>query len=305
MTNKSIQKYQQNIINLIFSIRGKQVMLDEHLADLYGIETKYLNRAVKRNPDRFPKSFMFQLTKKEYESLRFQNGTLEESEALRFQIGTSKQRGGRRYMPYVFTEQGVSMLSAVLNTETAIKMSVVIMDAFVQMRQFLMENASLLNRIQNIETKQMDTESKVQILLDAMEKQSLKPKQGIFFNGQVFDAWVFISDLVKSAQSSLVLIDNYVDESVLSLLAKKKKDVSVSIYTKNISRALQEDAKKFNTQFGGLSLHTFDASHDRFLLIDKTEVYHIGASLKDLGKKWFAFSKMEKNSLIIFEKLGV
>ncbi|MBW6535036.1 MAG: ORF6N domain-containing protein [Mariniphaga sp.] len=223
MIDKSIQKYQQNIINLIFSIRGKQVMLDEHLADLYDIETKYLNRAVKRNPDRFPKSFMFQLTKKEYESLRFQNGTstndvlrfqngtLEGGEALRFQIGTSKQRGGRRYMPYVFTEQGVSMLSAVLNTETAIKMSVVIMDAFVQMRQFLLENASLLNRIQNIETKQMDTESKVQILLNAMEKQ----------------------------------------------------------------------------------------------LIDKTEVYHIGASLKDLGKKWFAFSKMEKDSVVIFEKLGI
>lgn len=305
MSNKSIQKYQQNIINLIFSIRGKQVMLDEHLADLYGIETKYLNRAVKRNPDRFPKSFMFQLTKKEYENLRFQNGTLEESKALRFQIGTSKQRGGRRYMPYVFTEQGVSMLSAVLNTETAIKMSVIIMDAFVQMRQFLMENASLLKRIQNIETKQLDTESKVQILLNAMEKQSLKPKQGIFFNGQVFDAWVFISDLVKSAKNSLVLIDNYVDESVLSLFAKKKKNVTVSIYTKNISRALQEDANKFNTQFGGMKLNTFDASHDRFLLIDKTEVYHIGASLKDLGKKWFAFSKMEKDSLVIFKKLGI
>ncbi|MDR4989127.1 MAG: ORF6N domain-containing protein [Bacteroidales bacterium] len=305
MINKTIEKYQQNIINLIFTIRGKQVMLDEHLADLYGIETKYLNRAVKRNPDRFPESFMFQLTREEYDSLRFQNGTINTDESLRFQNGTSKERGGRRYLPYVFTEQGVAMLSAVLNSETAVKMSIVIMDAFVKMRHFLLENASLLKRIQNIETKQVDTENKVQILLDAMEKQSLKPRQGIFFNGQVFDAWLFISDLVKSANSSLILIDNYVDDTVLSLLAKKKKGVRIGIYTKTISRALQQDAKKFNSQYGGLSLHTFNASHDRFLLIDNAEVYHIGASLKDLGKKWFAFSKMEKDSLVIIQKLGI
>jgi phage regulator Rha-like protein len=292
MTEKPNQKYQLQIISLIFTIRDRQVMLDEHLADLYGIETKYLNRAVKRNPDRFPESFVFQLTKEEYESLRFQNGT-------------SNKRGGRRYLPYAFTEQGVAMLSAVLNTETAIKMSVVIMDAFVKMRHFLMENASLLKRIQNIETKQIETESRVQLLFDAMEKQSLKPRQGIFFNGQVFDAWVFIGDLVKRAKTSLVLIDNYVDETVLSLFAKKKKGVGVAIYTKNISRALQEDAKKINAQYGGLSLHKFDASHDRFLLIDKTDVYHIGASLKDLGKKWFGFSKIEKEALVVFEKLGI
>jgi len=305
MAEKSIQKYQLHIISLIFTVRDRQVMLDEHLADLYGIETKYLNRAVKRNSGRFPESFVFQLTKEEYESLRFQNGTSLENDALRFQNGTSNKRGGRRYLPYAFTEQGVAMLSAVLNTETAIKMSVVIMDAFVKMRHFLMENASLLKRIQNIETKQIETESRVQLLFDAMEKQSLKPRQGIFFNGQVFDAWVFISDLVKRAKTSLILIDNYVDETVLSLFAKKKKGVGVAIYTKNISRALQEDAKKFNAQYGGLSLHKFDASHDRFLLIDKTDVYHIGASLKDLGKKWFGFSKIEKEALVIFEKLGI
>lgn len=305
MTEKPNQKYQLQIISLIFTSRDRQVMLDEHLADLYGIETKYLNRAVKRNPDRFPESFVFQLTKEEYESLRFQNGTSLENDALRFQNGTSNKRGGRRYLPYAFTEQGVAMLSAVLNTETAIKMSVVIMDAFVKMRHFLMENASLLKRIQNIETKQIETESRVQLLFDAMEKQSLKPRQGIFFNGQVFDAWVFIGDLVKSAQTHLILIDNYVDETVLSLFSKKKKRVSVAIYTKNINRALQEDAKKFNDQYGGLSLHSFDAAHDRFLLIDNKEVYHIGASLKDLGKKWFGFSKIEKEALVIFEKLGI
>ena len=303
--DKSVQKYHQNILNLIFSIRGKQVMVDAHLADLYGIETKYLNRAVKRNPDRFPESFMFQLTKQEYESLRFQIGTSINDDALRFQIGTSSKRGGRRYLPYVFTEQGVAMLSAVLNTEKAIETSVIIIDAFVQMRHFLIENAGLIKRIQKVELKQIETDNKIHLLLEAMEKKTLKPRQGIFFNGQVFDAWLFIGDLIKSARSSLILIDNYVDESVLSLFAKKKKDVNAAVYTKNISRVLQEDANKFNTQYGGLTLHKFDTSHDRFLIIDKTDVYHIGASLKDLGKKWFAFSKMDKDSLVIMKKLGV
>jgi len=305
MKEKSIVRYEQDIVNLIFTIRGKQVMMDEHLADLFGIETKYLNRAVKRNPDRFPEAFMFQLTKEEFDSLRFQTGTTNTDDSLRFQNGTSKERGGRRYLPYVFTEQGIAMLSAVLNSETAVKMSIIIMDAFVKMRHFILENAALLQRIQNIETKQIETDNKVQYLFEAMEKQALKPNQGIFFNGQVFDAWVFISELVKKAQSSLILIDNYVDETVLALFAKKKKGVTVTIYTQNISRALQEDVGKFNIQYDGLTLHHFNASHDRFLLIDKNEVYHIGASLKDLGKKWFAFSKMEKDSLFIFEKLGI
>ncbi len=305
--DKSVQKYHQNILNLIFTIRGKQVMIDENLADLYGIETKYLNRAVKRNHDRFPESFMFQLTKEEYENLRFQNGDIKPDSSLRLQNGTLKTGRGqhRKYLPYAFTEQGVAMLSAVLKTETAVRTSVMIMDAFVKMRHFLLENAELLKRISAIEKKQIATDEKVQGLLNAMENKELKPKQGIFFNGQVFDAWVFISDLVKKAKQSLILIDNYVDESVLSLFAKKKKGVSVDIYTKNISRALSEDAKKFNAQYRELTLHKFNASHDRFLLIDKTDVYNIGASLKDLGKKWFAFSKMDKDSLVIFKKLGI
>ncbi|NCC74397.1 MAG: ORF6N domain-containing protein [Sphingobacteriia bacterium] len=303
----AVQKYRQNILNLIFTIRGKQVMIDENLADLYGIETKYLNRAVKRNPDRFPESFMFQLTKEEYEGLRSQNGTLDPNDALRFQSGTLKTGRGqhRKYLPYAFTEQGVAMLSGVLNTETAVRTSIYIMDAFVQMRHFLIENADLIKRIETVELKQVETDNKVHLLLETMEKKELKPRQGIFFNGQVFDAWKFMSDLVKNAKNSLILIDNYVDESVLSLFAKKKKTVTVDVYTKTISRALQQDANKFNTQYGGLTLHPFDISHDRFLLIDKTEVFHIGASLKDLGKKWFAFSMMDKDSLLIMDKLGV
>jgi hypothetical protein len=307
MTENSIQKYNKQIVDGIFTIRDKQVMLDLHLAGLYGIETKYLNRAVKRNPDRFPESFMFQLTKEEFENLRFQINAINTEDSLRFQNGTLKTERGRhrKYLPYAFTEQGVAMLSAVLNSETAVKTSIMIMNAFVEMRRFLMENADLLKRIQKVETKQVETDSKVQLLLNAMEKKEFRQQQGIFFNGQVFDAWVFISDVIKSAQSSLILIDNYVDETVLSLFAKKQKGVSVTVYTKNISRSLQEDAKKFNAQFSGLTLQPFDAAHDRFLMIDKTEVYHIGASLKDLGKKWFAFSKMNKASLLIFKKLGI
>lgn len=292
MAENSIQKYQQYIINRIYNIRNKQVMLDEHLAELYGIETKYLNRAVKRNPERFPQAFMFQLTKKEFEDLRFQNGT-------------SNERGGRRYFPYAFTEQGVAMLSAVLNSETAVKTSVIIMHAFVEMRHFLLENANLLQRIQHVESKQIETDNKVQILLNAMEEKSLKPQQGIFFDGQVFDAWLFVSELIKSAQNSLILIDNFVDETVLSLFGKKNQNVKVTIYTKTINRTLLEDVKRFNSQYGGLNISTFDASHDRFLLVDKIDAYHIGASLKDLGKKWFAFSKMGKDSLVIFEKLKI
>jgi hypothetical protein len=305
MTDQSVKKYDRKIIERIFTIRDRQVMLDTHLAELYGIETKYLNRAVKRNPGRFPGTFMFQLTKAEFESLRFRIGTSNETESLRFQNGTSNKRGGRRYLPYAFTEQGVAMLSSVLNTDAAVKTSVIIMNAFVEMRHFLIENAGLLNRIQQVEIRQVETDSKVQLLLDAMEQKQLKPQQGIFFNGQVFDAWAFISDLIKSARQSLILIDNYVDDTVLTLFSKKQAEVTVAVYTKTITRALQEDAKKFNSQYGGLSLHKFTQAHDRFLVIDRSELYHIGASLKDLGKKWFAFSKMDKASVVIFEKLGI
>jgi hypothetical protein len=283
---------QPMIESKIFNIRDIPVMIDRDLAELYGVETKRLNEQVKRNVERFPPAFRFQLTEAERNELvancdRLNN--LKHSSVL----------------PFVFTEQGVAMLSAVLRSETAIKVSIRIMQAFVEMRKFLTLNQQLFQRIDRIEFKQLEADKKFNQLFNALENRHDMPDKGIFFDGQVFDAWVFISDLVKSAHSSLILIDNYVDETVLSLFAKKNLDVTVTIFTKTISRALKEDAKKFNAQYGGLSLINFDASHDRFLLIDKTEVCHIGASLKDLGKKWFAFSKMEKESLVIFEKLGI
>ncbi len=271
----------RDIQNRIFPIRGVQVMIDSDLAKLYGVETKNLNLAVKRNIERFPHSFRFQLTQKEYESLRLQNET------------SKTQRGGRRYLPYAFTEQGVAMLSAVLRSETAIKVSVQIMKAFVEMKRFIASNAALFQRLENVEVRQIETDKKVDKIFKALEDKSIKPRQGIFYDGQIFDAYVFVADLIKSTKKSILLIDNYIDESVLQLFTKRKKNVAVTIYTKNITKVLKQDLEKYNRQYPEIRVEKFTKAHDRFLIIDDNTIYHFGASLKDLGKKWFAFSKMD------------
>lgn len=303
----------------IYTMRNEQVMLDSDLAVFYSVETKYLNRAVKRNSDRFPKEFMFQLTEEEWDSLRYQNGTLKSSNSLMYQNGTSSEeqtlssqnvilkegRGKhRKYMPYVFTEQGVAMLSAVLKSETAVKMSVQIMSAFVAMRRFLVENAGVFQRLDKLELNQTETDKKVNHIFDAMQSKDFEPKQGIFFDGQVFDAYKFVSGLIKKAAKTIIIIDNYIDESVLELLTKKKKNVKVTILTKNISKALMLDEKKFVEQYGNLTIKNFNKAHDRILIIDDKYLYHFGASLKDLGKKWFAFSKMDTLINDILNKLN-
>jgi len=271
---------QNEIKRLIYTIRGKQVMLDSDLASLYQVETKILNKAVKRNMERFPDTFCFQLTD-------------EESESLRFQIGTSNTgRGGRRYVPHVFTEQGVAMLSAVLRSGIAIKVSIEIMNAFVEMRNILISNAALFSRMDNIELKQIEADGKFEEIFKALEREKLPGEKGIFYDGQIFDAYAFVSDIIRSAQRSIILIDNYVDDRVLTLLGKRGQSVSASIYTKRISNQLQLDVQRYNSQYPTINVYTFAHAHDRFLIIDGTELYHIGASLKDLGKKWFAFSKM-------------
>ena len=285
-------------------------MLDRDLAEVYGVETKRLNEQVKRNIDRFPEAFMFQLTKEEMENWKSQIATSSEI-SLRSQFATSKEkRGGRQYLPFVFTEQGVSMLSAVLKSETAVKVSIQIINAFVKMRKFIIDNANLNYRLNNIEQKQIagdikqiETDNKIDAILDALEDKSIKPKQGIFYDGQVFDAYVFIADLIKSAKKSILLIDNYVDETVLQLFTKRKKNVSVTIYTKNITKILKQDLEKHNAQHQNIEITKFSKAHDRFLIIDKTTVYHFGASLKDLGKKWFAFSKMEMEAVEMIANL--
>ncbi|MBW3523876.1 ORF6N domain-containing protein [Chryseobacterium sp. NKUCC03_KSP] len=270
----------QEIQSLIYTIRGRQVMLDSDLATLYGVETKNLNRAVKRNIERFPLSFCFQLTE-------------EEAENLRCQIGTSSLNyGGRRYLPYAFGEQGIAMLSAVLRSEVAVKVSIEIMDAFVEMRRMLISNASLFHRLDKVEVKQLETDQKIEEIFKALESDKLHSEKGIFYDGQIFDAYTFVADIIRSAERSIILIDNYVDDTVLTLLGKRGQSVSATIYTKSISNQLQLDLQRYNSQYPAIHIHTFAHAHDRFLIIDGTELYHIGASLKDLGKKWFAFSKM-------------
>lgn len=343
----------QTIESKIFTIRNVQVMLDKDLAELYGVETKRINEQVKRNIERFPEEFCFQLTKEEVESLRSQIVTLSsmnetlrsqnatsntenepsrsqtatlntENSFLGSQIVTSKKenRGGSRYLPYAFTEQGVAMLASVLKSETAVKVSIQIMNAFVQMRHFLAANGSLFARLDSVEKQQIETEEKlnrniVQIqekltvheknfekVFDALEAADL-PKQGVFCNGQIFDSYKFVSDLIRKAKTSIVLVDNYVDDTVLSMLDKRKLGVSATIYTQNISKQLTLDLQKHNAQYTPIDVRVKTNFHDRFLFIDEKTIYHIGASIKDLGKKVFGFSKLGLDAKQIMNMLGV
>jgi phage regulator Rha-like protein len=283
------------IAGKIYLIRGVQVMLDSDLAELYGVETKVLNQAVKRNIERFPLAFRFQLDEEALENLRSQFVT------------SSGEHGGRRYLPYVFTEQGVAMLSAVLRSDVAVQISIQIMKAFVAMRHFVQENALLLKEVQQLKTDQMqlriETDRKFEQVFDALEAGNEPPKQGVFFDGQIFDAYVLASKLIRKAKTSIELIDNYVDDSVLTLLSKRKKGVAVRMYTRSVSKQLQLDLEKHNAQYPPVEIVFFGDAHDRFLILDGKDVYHLGASLKDLGKKWFAFSKIEKDSLKVVDAL--
>lgn len=282
----------KDIRNLIYTIRGKQVMLDSDLAALYQVETKNLNRAVKRNIERFPESFCFQLTEEEVENLRFQFGT------------SSVSHGGRRYLPMVFSESGVAMASAVLRSKIAVKVSIEIMEAFVEMRRMLLSNASLFHRLDKIELKQLQADRKFEEIFKALESDKLHSKKGIFYDGQVFDAYTFVSDIVRKAKTSIILLDNYVDDTVLTLLGKRNDAVSATIYTKSINSRLRLDLQRYNSQYPRIAVKTFSGAHDRFLIIDNRELYHIGASLKDLGKKWFAFSRMDMEVGKMLHKLS-
>jgi hypothetical protein len=305
--NTAIASPEEKLRSLIYTVRGVQVMLDSDLAQLYGVETKVFNQAVKRNIERFPETFRFQLTQTEYDSLRPQFVTLNVAADLRSQSVTSSGHGGRRYFPYVFTEQGVAMLSAVLRSETAIQTSIRVIEAFVAMRRFLTANGGLLQRMDTLEKRQIaheiKTDGRFDKVFDALERNSLSPTQGIFFDGQVFDAYVFVNDLLRQAKRSIVLIDNYIDDSVLAQLAKRRKGVSATILTKTLGKALAQDLKRHNAQYPPITIQEFADSHDRFLILDGETVYHLGASLKDLGKKWFAFSRMDKGGLKVMARL--
>jgi hypothetical protein len=302
--NKIIVFDAATIQRKIYTIRDAQVMLDSDLANFYNVETRRLNEQVKRNKERFPSEFMFRITREEYDNLISQNATSNE-DSLRSQNAILEKGRGRhrKFLPYAFTEQGVAMLSAVLKSETAVKMSIQIMSAFVAMRRFLVENAGVFQRLDRLELKQLETDKKVDQIFDAMQSIDFAPKQGIFFEGQIFDAYKFVSSLIKKADTSILLIDNYIDETILDLFSKKKRDVTVTILTANLNKSLRLDEKKFNAQYSSITVKEFNKAHDRFLIIDNKDVYHFGASLKDLGKKWFAFSKMDKSALELLENL--
>ncbi len=280
-----------DIQDKIFTIRGVQVILDRDLAALYQVETKVFNQAVKRNIQRFPQNFRFQLTKEELQNLRSQNVTFKENLTT-------------KYLPYAFTEFGVSMLSAVLKSDIAIEISIKIIESFVNMRKVMSSNTLMYQRFERIENRLSVHDENFEKIFKAIEDKSVKPEQGIFYNGQIFDAYSFVTDLVKSAKKTIILIDNYIDESTLTILSKNQ-NINTIIYTSKISKQLKLDIEKYNQQYKKIELKKFDLSHDRFLIIDDKEVYHIGASLKDLGKKWFAFSKMDINSLDIIKKLEI
>jgi hypothetical protein len=298
-----------DIQSRIYTVRSVQVMLDSDLAELYGVETKVLNQAVKRNIERFPQEFSFRLTVEENNALRSQFATLEIN-GLRSQIVTLENKRGmhRKYLPYAFTEQGVAMLSSVLHSDAAIRTSIQIINAFVAMRKFISANAQIFHRLDGLERKQIEykveTDEKFKRVFDAIEEKDIKPRQGIFFDGQIFDAHQFVSDLIRAARQSIVVIDNYIDDVVLTLLSKAGEKVRITILTRSISKQLELDIKKYNEQYPTITIKEFQDSHDRFLIIDGKTVYHFGASLKDLGKKWFAFSKFDKAAFTLLERLA-
>lgn len=278
-----------SIENKIYMIRAQQVMIDRDIAVLYGVETRRLNEQVKRNAERFPEEFCFQLTREELESVMSQFATSPKNNMF------TGQDGGTRKLPYAFTEQGVAMLSAVLKSETAVKMSIQIMKAFVAMRKFMLVNAQVFQRLDKIERHQITTDSKIEELFDKMDKYKIDDTQGIFFQGQIFDAYSKFESFLAKAKKEIVLIDGYVDLSILDRLAKKHKNVNVTIYTDPKTKLTAQDVQKFNAQYPTLTVQHTSKMHDRFLIIDNTVLYHIGASLKDLGKKCFAFEILDSS----------
>ena len=279
----------------IYTVRGLQVMLDMDLADIYNVEPKRLNEQVKRNIERFPEKFRFQLTKDEYENLRSQFATL----SLESESSSTKSTWGKhtKYLPHVFTEQGVSMLSAVLTSKAAVEVSIKIMDSFVNMRKFISANNTVFQRLETLEQNQLITNSNIDKIFTAIEAKTIKEQtSGIFFKDQMYDAHSFISDLLRKANQSIVLIDNYIDDTTLTLFSKVP-DIKVTLYTHTQTKQLKLDLEKYNQQYSNITIKTFKESHDRFLILDDNEVYLIGASLKDLGKKWFGFSKLDISSI--------
>ncbi len=284
------------IENMIHIIRGQQVMIDSDLARLYGVETKRLKEQVRRNINRFPEDFMFELSKEE---------------CSRSQIATLNASRGQnlKYMPFVFTENGVAMLSSVLKSDTAIEVNIRIMRAFTSMRSFLMSNAHVFQRLEAVEHHQLlmqkhlsDTDRKIDEILTRLDDNDSEPIEGFFYDGQIFDAYSLISDLIRKAKKRIILIDNYVDDRVLKVMTKREVGVSATIYTDPRHSQIINDLRHYNAQYPRIEVRNCTNVHDRFLIIDDT-VYFIGGSIKDLGKKIVAFSQMQQNPDSILGRL--
>ena len=278
----------EEIQGMIYTIRGKQVMIDSDVANLYHYETKKINQAVKRNIERFPEGFCFQLTESELENLR--------SQFVTSSLGTGNY-GGRRYLPYVFTEQGIAMLAPLLKNKIAVQVSINIMNAFVIMRHFLKENGQVFERLTSVEYRLIEHDKKFDIVFDKLQEKQIE-NQRIFFDGQIYDAYSLIIDIIKKANNKITIIDNYVDDSILEMLSKKKDNVEVVILTSNRSNIKNIDIQKFNKQYPTLKVAKTDKFHDRFIILDEKEMYHLGASIKDLGKKCFGINKIENDDII-------
>lgn len=282
----------KDIERLVYVIRGKQVMLDSDLAMLYQVETKNLNKAATRNADRFPEDFRFKLTNEEYNNLRFQFGTSNEK-----QVG----RGGRRYYPFVYTEQGISMLASVLHSKVAVQVSINIMRSFVEMRKFVANNALLFEKVSHIELRQLEyqknTDERFDKVFQYIENHA-ESEQKIFFDGQIYDAFSLIVSIIQKAQREIVLIDSYVDIDTLNILSKKNTGVDVKIITYSNARLSNTDIANFNAQYPNLIVKRTQVFHDRFIILDGSKVYHIGASIKDAGKKCFGISMIQDQGIV-------
>ena len=293
----------EEIKNLIYTIRGKQVMLDSDVAMLYHYQTKRINEAVKRNKERFPENFCFQLTTEEIENIKMPNAVLNfKSENNWSQFATSSKsenikHRGKKYLSYAFTEQGIAMLSGLLKNDIAVQVSINIMNAFVEMRKFLIQNGQIFERLTNIEYKLLEHDKKFNEVFNQLQVEE-NIKQKIFFEGQIYDAYSLIIDIIKKANKKILIIDNYIDDSVLKMLTKKNNNVEVVILTSDKSNIQQIDIQKFNKEYPILKVAKTNKFHDRFVIIDNEEMYHLGASIKDLGKKCFGINKIEDVEII-------
>lgn len=287
----------QSIERVIYTFRGVQVMLDRDLAKMYNVETKALNQAVKRNSGRFPERFMFQLSKEEFDNWKSQivtSNMMSQSEIESFKMAV-------RRAPYAFTEQGVAQLGAVLKSDTAIEVSIRIMDAFVAMRRFISTNAEMFQRIERLESHQTSTDEKVEHIMKRMDElaPAITPEQ-IFATGCVWDAWDYVSQLVRSAKQRIVLIDNFVDERVLTLLTKRAAGVSATIHSR-YTQQFKLDLEKHNEQYEPIEfIQIPHKSHDRFLFIDDN-VYLLGTSIKDMGTSLCAITRLETSADIVMQ----